>query len=504
MDISTLAVVMALFAVTAVSAVWWVLNRRHQQGLFRRHGIPGPRPDLLDGNWAQLKEDRIEVMEHWIKEYGKVFGYYVGGVPHMVLTDVEMIKQCFVRNVSTFHDRPPLPICTGPFASCIIALEGDEWKKIRAVLNPCFSASKMKLMTQIMGSCADAMIEVVEDHVKKGETVEMYRVSQGLSLDVIAKCAFAWQVDCQKNPNDPLLLSIRKMFVEADDGILRHAIRFPILCKIITSLISFTSYIKTLTRIFDNVRQVIELRRKGQSPRTTDMLQMMLDAQAGILDNTNNTGERKKLMEDRHLVGNCFIFLAAGYETTATSLAFVIHLLAKYPEEQDRILKELNKVFPEKDQDLTYDGVQELKRLDMVICESLRLYPPVVLFVSRHCRQDTTIMGQFIPAEANIMVPTWHIHHDPEHWSEPFKFDPERFAEGLNGSQSAAYLPFGLGPRVCIGKRFALLEIKMALCKLIRKYRIRQCKETQDPVKLVVPTAAINPEKGISVKFEHR
>ncbi|CAN7947389.1 unnamed protein product [Ixodes pacificus] len=140
----------------------------------------------------------------------------------------------------------------------------------------------------------------------------------------------------------------------------------------------------------------------------------------------------------------------------------------------------------------------------MVIRESLRLYPPVVLFVSRHCREDTTIMGQFIPAEANIIVPTWHIHHDPEHWPEPFKFDPERFAEGLNTDHSAAYLPFGLGPRVCIGKRFALLEIKLALCKLIRKYRIRQCKETQDPVKLVVPTAAINPEKGISVKFEQR
>ncbi|KAG0427794.1 hypothetical protein HPB47_025175 [Ixodes persulcatus] len=312
---------------------------------------------------------------------------------------------------------------------------GDEWKKVRAVLNPCFSASKMKLMTQIMGSCADAMLEVVEDRVKKGETVEMYRVSQG------------------PFPR-------------------RH-------------------------------RQVC-FGLAGQSPRTTDMLQMMLDAQAGILDNTNNTGQRQKLMEDRHLVGNCFIFLAAGYETTATSLAFVIHLLAKYPEEQDRILNELNKVFPGKDQDLTYDGVHELKRLDMVICESLRLYPPVVLFVSRHCREGTTIMGQFIPAETNIIVPTWHIHHDPEHWPEPFKFDPERFAEGLNTGHSAAYLPFGLGPRVCIGKRFALLEIKLALCKLIRKYRIRQCKETQDPVKLVVPTAAINPEKGISVKFEHR
>ncbi|CAN8019282.1 unnamed protein product [Ixodes persulcatus] len=259
-----------------------------------------------------------------------------------------------------------------------------------------------------------------------------------------------------------------------------------------------------MEQVSDNVRHVIELRRKGQSPRTTDMLQLMLDAQAGIEDNTKNTGEGKKLMEDRHLLANCFIFLAAGFETTATSLAFIIHVLAKYPEEQDRILDELNKTFPEKDQELTYDGVQQLKRLDMVISESMRLYPPVILFISRACREDTTIMGQFFPAGVNIIVPTWHIHHDPDLWPEPFNFDPERFAEGLNATHSAAYLPFGLGPRVCIGKRFALLEIKMALCKMIRKYRIRQCEETQDPLKMVVPSVIINPEKGIHVKFEHR
>lgn len=508
MEISVLAVLSAVIAVTVVTALLWVLNRRHEHGLFKRHGIPGPRPDLLDGNYSQLKEDRIEVMERWIKQYGKVFGYYVGEVPYMVLTDVEMIKQCFVKEAGTFHDRPRFVITTEPFASCIITLEGEEWKKVRTVLNPSFSASKMKLMTQIMGSCTDEMLEVVEDRAKKGEVVEMFSVAQGLSLDVIAKCALAWQVDCQKNPNDPLLLGVRSIFEDAENKVLHQAIRFPILRKIMSRLFSFTSYHRTMMQVTENVRRVIELRRKGQSPRTTDMLQMMLDAQAGIedniKDNTKKTGPERKLMEDRHLLANCFIFLAAGFETTATTLAFIIYLLAKYPEEQDRILNELCEAFPEKEQELTYDGVQQLKRLDMVICESLRIYPPVILFISRACQEDTTIMGQFFPAGANIIVPTWHIHHDPEHWPQPFKFDPDRFADGLNASHSAAYLPFGLGPRVCIGKRFALLEIKMALCKMIRRYRIRQCEQTQDPLKLVVPSVIINPQKGISVKFEHR
>ncbi|CAN8019277.1 unnamed protein product [Ixodes persulcatus] len=498
MDISTLAVVVALIAVTAVTAVWWVLNRRHQHGLFRRHGIPGPRPDLLDGNWAQLKEDRIEVGSHFDEEIKSFQSkeQTKKGTFQTQLTGLFLKQPVYTDTATPTHHTDLCVVGESGFVGIYryIKTQADPTTRSRKVFE-CRNESTATSIRSRFENCKWVRA-VRERHFFVLSPIFMVKISR--------RCTVAAGVDCQKNPNDPLLLSIRKMFLEADDGILRQAIRFPILCKIISSLISFTSYIKTLTRIFDNVRQVIELRRKGQSPRTTDMLQMMLDAQAGILDNTNNTGQRQKLMEDRHLVGNCFIFLAAGYETTATSLAFVIHLLAKYPEEQDRILNELNKVFPGKDQDLTYDGVHELKRLDMVICESLRLYPPVVLFVSRHCRENTTIMGQFIPAEANIIVPTWHIHHDPEHWPEPFKFDPERFAEGLNTGHSAAYLPFGLGPRVCIGKRFALLEIKMALCKLIRKYRIRQCKETQDPVKLVVPTAAINPEKGISVKFEHR
>lgn len=138
------------------------------------------------------------------------------------------------------------------------------------------------------------------------------------------------------------------------------------------------------------------------------------------------------------------------------------------------------------------------------VSECLRMYPPVILFVSRTCKEDVTVMGQFFPAGVHVMVPTWHIHHDPDMWPEPFKFDPERFAEGKDNYHPAAYLPFGLGPRVCIGKRFALLELKMAICKIIRRFKISQCAETEDPLKFIVPSIIINPENGIKVKLESR
>ncbi|KAH7984780.1 hypothetical protein HPB52_024004 [Rhipicephalus sanguineus] len=98
-----------------------------------------------------------------------------------------------------------------------------------------------------------------------------------------------------------------------------------------------------------------------------------------------------RLIEDRHVVGNAFIFLAAGFETTATSLGFLMYLLATHPDEQERLHEEIETAFGS-DRELSYEGVQQLKRLDMVVHEALRIYPPVVLFISRRCDKDTTIM----------------------------------------------------------------------------------------------------------------
>ncbi|KAM7314967.1 putative cytochrome P450 [Ixodes scapularis] len=293
----------------------------------------------------------------------------------------------------------------------------------------------------------------------------MLQIAQGLSLDVISKCALAWKVNCQTNTTDPLLRAMHSVVDDAENTLIQYAIALPILRKIAEWIYPYASYYKITTKILDNVREVIEYRRSGQGSRTTDMLQLMLDAQAGKEAKATTSSKGDMLIEDRHLLSNSFLFLAAGFDTTALTLAFGAFLLAKYPEEQERVFNEIVSVFSEPDTELTYDGIQKLKRLDMLIAETMRLYPPVVLFVSRCCRQDTTIMGQFIPAGVNVLVPTWHVHHDPNLWPDPYRFDPERFADGRNTHHPAAYLPFGLGPRGCIGKRFALLEIKMAMYK---------------------------------------
>ncbi|XP_037512379.1 cytochrome P450 3A7 [Rhipicephalus sanguineus] len=496
-------VLFSFLLVVFSASLSWFLRRKRKLGHFRRHGIPGPEPDFFWGNYLQLKEDRIEVMERWIAEYGKVFGYYSGEMPFIVVSDPDMIKQCLVKEFPTFHDRAPFVLSVEPFTSCMLQLTGSEWKRVRSVLNPTFSSVKMRQMAPIVHSCVDTMMEVLDERCRTQQTVDMFKVAQGYSLDVITKCAFAWQVDCQKNPNDPLLLGVRKLFEEAESAAVCNAIRFPLLRVVLTSLYRLSDYYKVMQRMIDNLRQVIELRRREPKVCATDMLQLMLEAQAGAEVNQSISRD-VRLIEDRHVVGNAFIFLAAGFETTATSLGFLMYLLATHPDEQERLHEEIETAFGS-DRELSYEGVQQLKRLDMVVHEALRIYPPVVLFISRRCDKDTTIMGQFFPAGVNIMIPTWHLHHDPTLWPEPSHFRPERFdPDGSGGQHAAAFLPFGLGPRVCIGKRFALLELKMAACRVLREYHLLRCEETQEPLKLTVPSVIINPERGVTVKLQRR
>ncbi|KAM7303973.1 putative cytochrome P450 [Ixodes scapularis] len=179
-----------------------------------------------------------------------------------------------------------------------------------------------------------------------------------------------------------------------------------------------------------------------------------------------------------------------------------MHLLSQHPDEQETLHAELVAASP--NERLDYERLMRLQRLDMVVQECLRLYPPVVLLLSRACRADTTILGQFFPKGVNIMVPVWHIHHDAELWPDPFKFDPERFDPDAPPHHPAAFIPFGLGPRMCIGMRFALLELKTALCKIIRKYRISPCGNEKENLELTVPVSIINPKYAIKVRLHPR
>ncbi|NWZ01180.1 THAS synthase, partial [Loxia curvirostra] len=150
-----------------------------------------------------------------------------------------------------------------------------------------------------------------------------------------------------------------------------------------------------------------------------------------------------------------------------------------------------------------YQNVQELPYLDMVIAETLRMYPPAFRF-TREAAKDTVVLGQHIPAGAVIEIAVGHLHHSPEFWPEPEKFIPERFTEEAKKERHPfAYLPFGAGPRGCLGMKMGLLETKMTLLRILQKFKFKTCPETEIPLQLK-SKATLGPKNGVYIMLESR
>ncbi|XP_064489995.1 cytochrome P450 3A41-like [Ornithodoros turicata] len=499
MEVSPLTVAASLLVLAATYILIWVLHRRRVHQLFARYGIPGPKPELLWGNYRQLQGDKIKVVDQWIREHGKVFGFFEGEKSFLMVTDVDLIKQCFVKEAQIFSDRPRFPLNAEPFSSSLLLLRGDEWKRVRTMLNPCFSAAKIKPLMPIVDQCTDTFVKVLDDHVAKNKAVDIDIAAQALTLDIIAKAALAFEVNCQEDTSDHLLQAIRAFFRREHNIAVQMAIAFPILSSFFSVCYPLTEHGKFVDRIVDNVRAVIDLRKQNKNSRAPDLVQAMLDVRAEAEEEDNS--QKQAVLEDRHVLANSFLFLTAGFDTTASSLTFTVYCLAKYPEEQEKVYAELSKLIPS-GEGFTYDNVRELKYLDAVVNESLRMYPSVALFTSRACGEDVTIMDRRIPAGTNVLIPTWQLHHDPELWSDPWDFKPDRFLQ--EEFNPTAFLPFGLGPRICIGKRLALLELKVALCKLLRKYSVTLSETVSEPLQLSIPTSLLHARDGVNVRLVPR
>ncbi|KAK8785522.1 hypothetical protein V5799_008113 [Amblyomma americanum] len=182
-------------------------------------------------------------------------------------------------------------------------------------------------------------------------------------------------------------------------------------------------------------------------------------------------------------------------------MSIAMYELAVHPDEQDAIYEELKQALEFSGGELTYEVIHQLKRLDMFVCECLRMYPPIALITSRQCNKETVVLGQRFPAGVNVMAATWQVHHDPLVWPDPFHFDPERFRDGVRAHHTGAFIPFGLGPRECLGKRFSALEIKAAICTTLRKCKVLLCEETVVPMKPVVRSVFLRSETDIMLKL---
>lgn len=463
-----------------VAVLLYLIYDYWNQTLLKRRGIPGPTPYPIVGNLLNFREGFALGAHNARKKYGKVFGLSFFGYHQIFISDPDMAQEIMISRFSVFPNRIPMGVKDRPLNDAIFNVRDDRWREVRSTLSPAFSGSKMKQMTHIINESCDQLLEHFEQLRKEGPSIQCKDIYGSYTMDVIASTFFGLKIDSHKNPNDPFVKHAKAVFdLSVFNPRVLLIVLFPWLCPLLDRLnIGFTAgYIKDF---FQRVVRETISSRESSSTKRMDMLQLMLDAHNLESEEREESSSKKKALTTEEIMANSLIFFLAGYETTNIGLCYTSYLLATNPEAQTRLIEEVDKFAPTRN-DVTYDTVKEMEYLDALVRESLRLFPPVAI-IQRDNDKTNIINGIEIPKGVTIIFPVYAMHHDPDIWEDPEQFRPERFfKENRDKIHPIGWLPFGAGPRSCIGLRLAFMEIKFGLIRLLQKYRFITCADTEIP-----------------------
>lgn len=414
--------------------------------------------------------------------------------PVLVLRDPELIKHITVKDFEYFTDHPSMvdPESDPLFSNALLALKGERWKEMRSTVSPTFTSSKIKSIYTLMLEVAE---DFVDDLLRKKDKVIECEVKDSFSRfanDIIATTAFGVKVNSLKDPKNTFYemgkrLSDFKGFSKMFKFLGNQA--FPKLFKYLNLPIIQRDVSKYFYDVIDDTIKA----REEQNIIRHDTIHLLLEARKDIREQTNSvvgeTGVKKTpvRISNAEITSQSMIFFFAGFETVSTAMSFGAYELALNKDIQDRLRQEIMET--QKDGKVSYDDLMQMKYMDMVVSEILRKWPPFA-FLDRICTKPYTIEPesedeQPIPILVNqkIWIPVYGIHRDPKYFPEPEKFNPERFSdENKANILPYTYIPFGVGPRNCVGNRFALMEIKVLFFNLLLNFEIAPTKKTEIPL----------------------
>ncbi|XP_045535827.1 cytochrome P450 9e2 [Papilio machaon] len=528
---------LVVWVVTAVCAVWLYFRQTYTR--FSRYGVRSLRPLPLFGNIARITMRQEHFSDSIERLYGafpddRFVGRYEFLNPMVMIKDIELIKKIAVRDFEHFLDhRAFVDEQVDPFfGRNLFALKGQEWKDMRSTLSPAFTSSKMRLMVPFMVEVGEKMMESLRMKMKNSKAncidVDCKDLTTRYANDVIASCAFGLKVDSHTNRDNEFY----KMGKVASTFDFNQLLKFLLLVSWpnISKVLRVSLFTPAIKNFFLNLvlgtmsdreaKQIvrpdmIHLLMEAKKGRLTHEEKSAADADAGFATVEESTVGKKnidRVWSDTDLVAQAVVFFIAGFEAISAAMSFALYEMALHPDVQERLHREIREYDDRNKGAIDYTSIQSMTYLDMVVSEVLRLWPPA-LALDRLCVKDYSLgkankdctLDYVVRKGESIMIPAWSIHRDPAYHSRPLHFDPERFSEERRHLiKPFTYMPFGLGPRNCIGSRFALCEVKVLLYQLLLQVQVSPCEKTCIPAKLSPDTFNIRMKGGHWLRFTLR
>ncbi|KAK3419817.1 hypothetical protein EUGRSUZ_G00582 [Eucalyptus grandis] len=503
---SAYSIVLSLVLITFLTCAWkllclfWLKPRKLERCL-RQQGLNGTSyrllfQDLRD-NMRMSKQAQSQTISpfsndiaprllpffhHSIKKYGKLCFTWFGPTPVLTIMDSDMLKQIFSR-INEF-EKPHPKATEDLLVSGLVMIEGEKWVKHRKIINPAFHYEKLKYVaTATLSSCKE-MIRGWEKQSLAGE-VDVWPDLQHLTGDVLCRAAFGVTYDQVMN-----ILPLQQEQIALTSKILQ-LVFIPGWSLLPTKL---RKRMKEINRKVEGLLEDIVTKReramKEGRADDDDLLGLLL--KSNMKEIQESVDQKGMSMED--VIAECKAFNLAGQETTSALITWTLILLSKHQKWQDRAREEVQQVFGNNKPD--FDALSRLKIVSMILNEVLRLYPPS--FMTMRTVQKTTKLGDIqVPPGVVLFVPTILIHHDPENWGDDAKeFNPERFSEGVSKAtkNKLCFLPFGWGPRNCIGQNFSFTEAKVALTLILQNFSVQLSPSYKHAP---IPMLTTHPQYGV-------
>nr|QZP43539.1 cytochrome P450 monooxygenase CYP6AB189 [Ephestia elutella] len=444
----------------------------------------------------------------------KVVGFYRATSPELIIRDPDIAKRILVTDFNSFHARGLNPHRTvvEPLLKNLFFGEGDLWRLLRQRFTPVFSTGKLKAMFPLITKRAE-QLQVITQEIAERDFYDARELMARYTTDFIGECGFGINMDSLSEENNQFRRLGKRIFQRNLRDIICTALKFifPELAKNLTLLTPELE--KTMVKL---VQAVLNERDHKPSGRN-DFIDLLLEIKkkgnmiGESLEKKNPDGTPKIVeieLDDILVTAQVFVFFGAGFETSSSASSFTLHQLAFNPDCQVKLQNEIDKVLENYNNKLSYESLKEMKYLEMAFYEGSRLYPSVAYLIRMCTTQEYTFpdLNFTINEGVKVIIPTGAYQMDEKYFSDPEKFNPERFRDGIKELvKNGLYMPFGDGQRSCIGARLGMMQAMAGLAAVLQKFSVEPAacsKQIPDPDPSGIITEGF--VGGLPLKFKRR
>ena len=494
-------------AFACVATFFYWIKRR--QDFFKHLRIPYVPSTPLLGSFDDVVLGKTGFYDQVVTLYNRpevknkpFFGIFLFHKPGLMITDPELIKRITVKDFNIFPNRYTSSDTHDPIGYyTLFAVDNPLWKVLRGKLSPFFTSGNLKSMYYLLDKISSEMVDYVEKRIKVNNEVELEAkaLTSLYSIDVVASCAFGVEAHSLENPKGEFSVAGKTVF--GTDFFRSFEFSSFFMLPQIMKFFRLKAFSSSVSQFIQtSISHVMDERKKSGNKRN-DLIDTFIEIRK------NENAEEPITMD--MLMAQAAAFFSAGFETSSSTQSFALYEISKNKEIQEKLRREISDMLIRTEGKVTYDAVMnstEMPYLHQIVHETLRIYP-ILPVLDRQCvNPDGYSLEPFsdfkIPYGMPVYIPYYAIQRDEKYFPDPLKFDPERFSPANIGNiKPFTNFPFGVGPRICIGERFGLMQVKTGLVKILKDFRIETTVNTPKTIVLEKKSMVIHSDKGLFVNF---